>query len=146
MLAKMHVTNYTLRDQMLFHHVLDLRYETTTGQLRAISTGIRTFLSSHPKVRQDLAIPRVHVIGFGDWSIKVEVYAYVDATELPKFLVIQEELAVTLVDLVRKSGTEFAFPSQTTYLAQDSAKAPAHSAGQFSSRAPSTTPKALSRD
>jgi len=119
LLAKMHVTNYALRDQMLFQHVLDLRYETTTEQLRALSTGIRTFLSSHPKVRQDIALPRVHVIGFGDWSIKVEVYAYVDATELPRFLAIQEELAVAIIDLVRKSGAEFAFPSQTTYLAQD---------------------------
>jgi MscS family membrane protein len=60
----------------------------------------------------------VHVIGFGDWSIKVEVYAYVDATELPLFLAIQEELAVAIIDLVRNSGAEFAFPSQTTYLAQ----------------------------
>ena len=119
LLAKMHVTNYALRDQMLFQHVLDLRYETTTGQLRALGTGIHTFLSSHPKVRQDIALPRVHVVGFGDWSIKVEVYAYVDATEVPKFLAIQEELAVAVIELVRKSGAEFAFPSQTTYLAQD---------------------------
>lgn len=119
LLAKMQVTNYALRDQMLFQHVLDLRYETTTGQLRALGTGIHTFLSSHPKVRQDIALPRVHVVGFGDWSIKVEVYAYVDATELPKFLAIQEELAVAVIELVRKSGAEFAFPSQTTYLAQD---------------------------
>ncbi len=118
-LAKIHVTNYALRDQMLFQHVLDLRYETTTGQLRALCTGIRTFLSSHHKVRQDIALPRVHVVGFGDWSIKIEVYAYVDATELPKFLAIQEELAVAIIDFVRKSGAEFAFPSQTTYLAQD---------------------------
>jgi MscS family membrane protein len=135
----MHVTNYTLRDQMLFHHVLDLRYETTTGQLRGLNIGIRTFLSSHPKVRQDLVTPRVHVIGFGDWSIKVEIYAYVDAIEVPKFLVIQEELAVAIIDLVRKSGAEFAFPSQTTYLARDSAASSSHLAvdlGQFGLRAP----------
>jgi MscS family membrane protein len=121
-LAKNLVTNYAPRDQMLFQHVLDLRYETTTGQLRALCTGIRTFLSSHSKVRQDIASPRVHVIGFGDWSIKVEVYVYVDATELPKFLSIQEDLATAIIDLVRKSGADFAFPSQTTYLAQDPAE------------------------
>ncbi len=120
-LAKNLITNYAPRDQMLFQHVLDLRYETTTGQLRALCTAIRTFLSSHPKVRQDITLPRVHVVGFGDWSIKVEVYTYVDATELPKFLAIQDELAVAIIDLVRKSGAEFAFPSQTTYLAQDPA-------------------------
>ena len=68
-------------------------------------------------MRQDVALPRVHIIGFGDWSIKVEVYVYVDATELPAFLAIQEELAIALIDLVRKSGAEFAFPSQTMYVA-----------------------------
>lgn len=120
LLAKVHVTNYQLRDQMLFLHVLDLRYETTTHQLRVVSTSIRTFLSSHPKVRADLAAPRVHVIGFGDWSIKVEVYAYVDATTLPKFLSIQEELTIAIFDLVRRSGADFAFPSQTTYVSKDS--------------------------
>lgn len=119
-LAKVHVTNYQLRDQMLFQHVLDLRYETTTHQLRVVTTSIRTFLSSHSKVRHDVAAPRVHVIGFGDWSIKIEVYAYVDATTLPSFLAIQEELALALYELVRKSGADFAFPSQTTYVSKDS--------------------------
>lgn len=118
-LAKVHVTNYQLRDQMLFQHVLDLRYETTTHQLRVVATGIRTFLSSHPKVRHDLVAPRVHVIGFGDWSIKVEVYTYVDATTVPQFLAIQEELAIAIFELVRKSGADFAFPSQTTYVSTD---------------------------
>lgn len=118
-LAKVQVTNYALREQTLFHHVLDLRYETTTHQLRVISTSIRTFLSSHPKVRHDLSAPRVHIVGFGDWSIKVEVYAYVDATEHPKFLAIQEELALAIIELLKKSGAEFAFPSLTTYVARD---------------------------
>lgn len=119
-LAKVHVTNYARRDQMLFRHVLDLRYETTTSQLRTLTNSICRILLAHPKVLQNIAIPRVHVIGFGEWSIKVEVYAYLDTTELPKFLEIQEELAIAIVDLVRKSGAEFAFPSQTTYLARDS--------------------------
>jgi MscS family membrane protein len=109
-----------MRDQMLFRHVLDLRYETTTHQLRVVSTSIRTFLSTHPKVRADFAAPRVHVIGFGDWSIKVEVHAYVDATTLPTFLVIQEELAIAIFELVHRSGADFAFPSQTTYVSHDS--------------------------
>ncbi len=118
-LAKVHVTNYTLRDQMLFQHVLDLRYETTTKQLRFLAFSIRGYLSSHPKVRKEVTVPRVHVVGFGDWSIKVEVYAYVDTRTVPDFLAVQEELILRLIELVSQSGSEFAFPSQTTYLARD---------------------------
>jgi MscS family membrane protein len=74
-----------------------------------------------------IAEPRVRVVGFGDWSIKLEVYAYVDATEVPKFLVIQQELALALIDLVRRSGTDFAFPSRTIYLSQAEAAQPTNS-------------------
>ena len=124
LLAKVHVTNFTLRDQMLFRHVVDLRYETTTDQLRTLAQSISTYLKSNPVVLGKLAEPRVRIVGFGDWSIKMEVYAYVEATELPKFLVIQQELALAIIDLVRRSGTDFAFPSRTVYLAQDTNAAP----------------------
>ena len=122
-LAKTHVTNYTSRDQMLFQHILDLRYETTTKQLRFLVFSIRGFLSSHRKVGKDIAVPRVHVVGLGDWSIKVEVYAYVTTRTVPDFLVVQEELMLRIIELVDQAGSGFAFPSQTTYIARDTTAA-----------------------
>ena len=119
LLAKVHITNYTLRDQMLFRHTLDLRYETTTAQLRDLANTITAYLDGHPKVVRNVSLPRVRVVGFGDWSMKMEVYAYVNATELPVFLIIQQELAIAIIDLVRQSGADFAFPSQTVYLTRD---------------------------
>jgi MscS family membrane protein len=119
LLAKVHITNYTLRDQMLFRHTLDLRYETTTAQLRDLANTITAYLDGHPKVIRNVSLPRVRVVGFGDWSMKMEVYAYVNATELPVFLIIQQELAIAIIDLVRQSGADFAFPSQTVYLTRD---------------------------
>jgi hypothetical protein len=38
---------------------------------------------------------------------------------LPEFLAIQEELALHIIDLVKDSGSDFAFPSQTTYIEPD---------------------------
>ncbi|HEX5665653.1 MAG TPA: mechanosensitive ion channel family protein [Hyphomicrobium sp.] len=119
LLAKVHITNYALRDQMLFRHTLDLRYETTTAQLRDLANAITAYLDGHPKVVRNVSLPRVRVIGFGDWSMKMEIYAYVNATELPVFLIIQQELAIAIIDLVRQSGADFAFPSQTVYLTKD---------------------------
>ncbi len=119
LLAKVHITNYALRDQMLFRHTLDLRYEITTPQLRDLADAITTYLHEHPKVVRNVGLPRVRVVGFGDWSIKMEVYAYVNATELPVFLVIQQELTIAIIDLVRQLGADFAFPSQTVYLSRD---------------------------
>jgi MscS family membrane protein len=119
LLAKVHVTNFALRDQMLFRHTLDLRYETTTPQLREVANLISAYLDGHPRVLRNVSLPRVRVVGFGDWSIKMEVYAYVNATELPAFLIIQQELAIAIIDLVRQGGADFAFPSRTLYLGRD---------------------------
>jgi MscS family membrane protein len=119
LLAKVHITNYALRDQMLFRHTLDLSYETTTAQLRDLANTVTAYVDGHPKVVRNIRLPRVRVVGFGDWSIKLEIYAYVNATELPVFLIIQQELAIAIIDLVRQSGADFAFPSQTVYLSKD---------------------------
>jgi MscS family membrane protein len=119
LLAKIHVTNFALRDQMLYRHTLDLRYETTTDQLRNLVNSITAYLDSNPIVLRNVADPRVRIVGFGDWSIKVEVYAYVAATQVPAFLVIQQELSLAIIDIVRRSGADFAFPSQTLYVTRD---------------------------
>jgi MscS family membrane protein len=118
-LAKVQITNFAFRDQMLFHHVLDLPYETTIEQLRFLALSIRNFLMSHPRVRKEVALPRVHVVGFGEWSIKVEVHAYIDTKELPEFLATQEEFMLWIIALVNKADLSFAFPSQTNYIARD---------------------------
>ena len=120
MLAKTQVTNYALRDQMLFLHDLDLRYETTTEQLRTVCNRIRELLSTHPNVSRSLAPPRVHVVGFGEWSIHVEVFAYLDVAP-GNFLATQEELLLAVAEIVSEAGTAFAFPSQTNYLVRDTA-------------------------
>jgi hypothetical protein len=62
---------------------------------------------------------RVRFIGFGDSSLNLEVFAYVLETVYETFLHIQEDLLLRIMDIVSGSGSGFAFPSQTTYLAQD---------------------------
>ena len=120
LLAKVHVTNYALRDQMLYRHTLDLRYETTTEQLRAVVNAISAYLNTNPVVLRNVAEPRVRITGFGDWSIKVEVYAYVATTQMPQFLLIQQDLNLAMIEILRNCGAEFAFPSNTLYLTRDS--------------------------
>jgi MscS family membrane protein len=116
-LALMNLENFTMRDKTWFHHTLSLRYETTAEQLRYILAGIREMLYGHPKIESSSA--RVRFIGFGDSSLNLEVFAYVLETDYAAFLHIQEDLLLRIMDIVSASGSGFAFPSQTTYLAQD---------------------------
>ena len=116
-LAMMSLENFTVRDKILFRHKFQLRYETSADQLRFVIAGIRRMLYEHPKVETVTA--RVRFIGFRDSAVELEVFAYVLETEYECFLAVQEDLLLRSMDIVEKSGTTFAFPSQTTYFARD---------------------------
>jgi MscS family membrane protein len=116
-LAAMSLENFAVRDKIWFHHTLHLRYETTADQLRHILAGIRKMLVEHPKVETESA--RSRFVRFGDSSLDLEIFAYVLEKEYEPYLHIQEDLLLGIIDLVEKNGTGFAFPSQTTYLAED---------------------------
>jgi MscS family membrane protein len=117
-LATMNLENFSLRDKIWLRHTLGLRYETKPEQLRCILAEIRELLYGHPKVESSSA--RVRFVGFGNSSLDLEVFAYVLETEYAIFLQIQEDLLLRIMDIVAANGSGFAFPSQTTYLAQDS--------------------------
>lgn len=116
-LAVMSLENFAMRDKIWFHHTLSLRYETTADQLRYILVEIRKMLYEHPKVESPSA--RIRLIGFGSSSLDMEIFAYVLETSYWIFLEIQEDLLLRIMDIVEGSGSGFAFPSQTTYLAGD---------------------------
>jgi MscS family membrane protein len=47
------------------------------------------------------------------------VFVYVQSEDYNEFLAIAEDLNLRIMDIVAESGTGFAFPSQTAYLARD---------------------------
>jgi MscS family membrane protein len=116
-LALMNLENFAMRDKIWFHHTLKLRYETTADQLRYILAEIRKMLHEHSKVESSSA--RTRFVRFENSSLDVEVFAYVLETEYEPFLSIQEDLLLRIMDIVESSGSGFAFPSQTTYIAGD---------------------------
>ena len=115
--AKMQITNLTSRDRFLLNTTLGLRYETTPAQLRLCLASLRDLLADHPKVAGSKA--RVRLVGLGASSLDVQVFAYVLASDNNEFLEVQEDLLLRMIDVVAGSGTGFAFPSQTLYMARD---------------------------
>lgn len=114
--AKLEITNFTRRDQMLVHTTLRLRYETTPDQLRYVLTRLRELFVAHPKVAADPA--RARFTGFGESSLHVEIFAYVLTKDYNEFLGIAEDLNLRIMNIVSEAGTGFALPSQTAYLAR----------------------------
>lgn len=116
-LAKMSVTNLTLRDRQLIKAVIGVRYETSPEQLRHLLAKLRELLARHPRIHPEPA--RVRFIGFGAYSLDLEVFAYATTSDWNEFLAIREDVFLRIMDLVQESGSGFAFPSQTVYLGRD---------------------------
>lgn len=115
--AAMKLENFTHRDRFWFHPTLNLRYETSPDQVRYLLQELRAMLYSHPRVSSEPA--RVRFVSLAAHSIDLEIFAYVLANTYDEFLEVQEDLLLRCMEIVKTSGTGFAFPSQTMYLARD---------------------------
>jgi MscS family membrane protein len=115
--SNLQLENYARRDQMRLWTMIGVRYETTPDQLRYLLARLREILLAHPRVTEDPA--RVRFVGFGAYSLDLEVFAYVDTSDWNEFLGIREDLYLRFMDAVKQAGTGFAFPSSTTYVARD---------------------------
>lgn len=116
--VKMQITNISRLNYRLLEVILNLRSETTPEQLRYVLVKIRELLFAHPAMMLDNPA-RVRFMGFGDYSLDIEVFAYANVTDLNEFLAIKEDVLLRIMDIVDEAGTELATPAQITYLAQD---------------------------
>ena len=117
-LATLNVENLSRRDKLLFNTKLGLRYETSPNQLRYVLAQIRRLFYEHPKVETDGA--RIRFIGYDNSTLVLEIFCYVLTRDSTEFLAIQEDLLLTIMEIVEASGTSFAFPSRTIYVGRDS--------------------------
>jgi len=111
------IENYTHRDRFLFNPVLEFKMETTPNQLRYLLVEIRKLLYSHTSVNPEPA--KVRFTGLTASAYKIEIFAYIEAVNLDGSQEVQEDLLLRILDIVAQSGTDFAFPSQTLYMARD---------------------------
>jgi MscS family membrane protein len=114
----MSIENFTRRDKIQFNPVLAIRVETTADQLRYLLAEVRRMLYEHPKVESDSAA--IRFANFDNSALRLEVSSYVLTRDANEFAAIREDLLLRIMEIVEKSGTSIAFPSQTTYFSRDS--------------------------
>ena len=115
--ASTSIENYAHRDRFLFNPKLEFRLESTPNQLRYLLVEIRTLLYAHASVNPEPA--KVRLTGITSSAYLIEVFAYIEAVNFDSFQEVQEDLYLRLLDIVAKSGTDFAYPSQTLYISRD---------------------------
>ncbi|GAB3542612.1 mechanosensitive ion channel family protein [Pontibacter brevis] len=105
--------NLTLRTFRRAKFDINLTYETTSEQIRAITRDIQEFIDQHPRTNQD---GRIRFLSLGPHSKDVMVLYFVDTMDWNEFIDIKEEINYKIVDIVERHGADFAFPTQTLHL------------------------------
>jgi MscS family membrane protein len=116
-LADMQLINWAKCDMMLITATIGLRYETENDQLRYVLVKFREMLHAHPKI--DSETVRVRFADFGQSSLDIDVRIYALTRDFNEYYAIREDVLLRMSEIVKSSGSGFAFPSQTLYMGSD---------------------------
>lgn len=109
------LNNLSLRTFRRVNFDLDLTYDTTSEQIRAVTRDVQALLDSHPRTNQD---GRVRFHHLGPHSKVVMVLYFIDTMDWNEYIDIREEITYKLVDIVERHGASFAYPTQSLVLQQ----------------------------
>ena len=116
-LADMQLINWAKCDRMLIATTIGLRYETKNDQMRNVLVKFREMFHAHPKI--DSGTVRVRFADFGQSSLDIGVRIYALTRDFNEYHAIREDVLLRMSEIVKNSGSGFAFPSQTLYMGRD---------------------------
>lgn len=108
------INNGALRDKRLYKFTLGITYSTTRPQIEHLMADLRAALKASPHTYEDTV--NVQLSGFGDSSINLLVMSQLRTKDTGVFLQMQNDLNLTIMDVMKADGVSFAFPSTTVYL------------------------------
>ncbi len=110
------INNVTLRDRRLYRFTLGVTYNTSRPQIEKLMADITAMLKASPYTHPETVF--VKLSGFGDSSINLMVFAYLRTNSYNTFMQMQNDLNLSIMDIMKEDGVEFAFPSTTVYMAK----------------------------
>jgi MscS family membrane protein len=105
------VENLTLRVMRRERFFIQVTYDTPREKLEQLAAEINRLIAGHPLTNKKNFHVRFN--DFGESSLNILVYFYLEVTDLAAELAAREEILLRIMDLVRQMGIEFAFPTRT---------------------------------
>ena len=94
-----------------------LIYQTTPDTILAIRKDIETYIANNDDLANaDEATTTIRVTQFNDSSIDMLVYCFTRSTKWHDFCAAREQLILEIMKIVKKNGSDFAYPTSTIHL------------------------------
>lgn len=92
---------------------IGIRYDDS-AQLRSIISNIKNMLIQHDAI-DTRRILLVNLVEFGDCSLNIQIYTFTKTLDWAEFMAVREEIFMNILELIKKSGADFAFPTRTLH-------------------------------
>lgn len=116
--VSMGLENIAKRPNIRWLNNIGITYDTPPEKAEKAVEIIREILDNHEGLHPDFP-PRVYFNGFNDWSLNILVVAWYHPPEYWNFQEWVQRTCVSIMTRFREEGIDFAFPSQTLYMAGD---------------------------
>ncbi|MFH2137414.1 MAG: mechanosensitive ion channel family protein [Candidatus Omnitrophota bacterium] len=111
-LTNSRVRNYKRMEQRRVVFSLGVTYQTTQAQVKEIPGIIKSIINGISDAKFD----RAHFSAYGDFALKIEIVYYVIGADYNKYMDIQQEINLKIMQEFAKRSIEFAYPTQTLYV------------------------------
>lgn len=105
--------NETARTVRRAKFSIGLLYSTPPEQMKAIIQDINTLLHAHDLID---ANPVVRFEQFSQSSLDILIIYIVKTPVLEEFLQVKEEINFNILEIVRRNGSDFAYPSLSVFM------------------------------
>jgi MscS family membrane protein len=105
------VENLSLRVMRRERFFIQVTYDTSREKLEELAAEIKQLITDHPLTNKKNFHVRFN--DFGESSLNILVYFYLEVADLAAELEAREEILFRIMDLAHKMGIEFAFPTRT---------------------------------
>ena len=92
---------------------IGLTYDTSIEQIKNIVDDIQKLVDDHSMTNED---GRVRFLNFGGSSLDIMVLYYVNSPEWEDLIDAQQKINYSIIEIVNKHSSEFAFPSTSVYI------------------------------
>lgn len=114
-LTNSRIHNFKKMERRRVAFTIGVIYQTKLEQLQIIPEIIKNIIQSH----DDTQFDRSHFSNYGNFSLNFETVYYVIGADYNKYMDIQQSINLKIYDEFSKRGIEFAYPTQTVFLEQN---------------------------
>jgi MscS family membrane protein len=115
--ANLTIINLGVRTFRLLNVLIGVTYDTSPEKIEAFTEALKKLILEHPEIHKENSL--VHFREMGDFALKIIFRCFIPVNNIGDELRIKEQIYLEIMRIAQRLNIEFAFPSQTIYMAKD---------------------------